>query len=162
MLGLSTGLELRLAFYGALLAAICVALLYEHHQGYEACHAPEVAAQKAQKASDMKADQGAVSANDQNKASLTAPGGAASTPPPHLTGCLRVPSVLSARSATSQAKPGEPSSVFSDRGVSSGAQAGPTVDYGPVLQDFALAGLLRASQGDELWKRDVEQAKPVR
>lgn len=155
MFGL-TATELRLAFYGVLLALISAALVYERYQGYESCRAPEKAAVKAEKAKDTSIDQGAVREDQQHKGSLTAPGGVASTPPPRIV----CPSGrLPARSASGTAQPGEPASASSDRGMPRGAQAEPPTDYGPILQDFALAGVLRAAQGDELWERDVKEAQ---
>jgi hypothetical protein len=29
------------------------------------------------------------------------------------------------------------------------------------MQDVALAGVLRATNGDELWERDVKEAQPL-
>jgi hypothetical protein len=159
MLGLATGTELRLAAYGIILAGIAGFLLYVHHAGYEACKAPQVAAQKAQKANDTRIDQGVSSASDQSKAALVAPGGAAASAPPRLIVCE--PSRLPARPAAAKVKPSQLASSDDDRGMPGGAQVESPVDLGPIVQDLALAGVLLGSNGELLWKRDVEQAQPA-
>lgn len=159
LLGLTTTTELRMAFWALLAVAIAGSYIYTHHAGYEECRKPEVAAQKAQKAADTAIDQGVTHENQQATGALTAPGGVASTPPPRIvvrnTGCVP------ARPATATAGPVAPPTSGSDQGVPGGTQAEPAVDYGPVVQDFALSGLLRASQGDGLWERDVKQSQPL-
>jgi hypothetical protein len=160
VLGFTTATDLRLALW-AVLALGCAGLaLYIHHAGYEECRAPEVAAQKAQKANDTKIDTGVSNESDQSKAALVAPGGAASTPAPHLRVCQPASS-LPARPAAAKAEPSQPPASGGDRGVLPGAQPETAVDLGPVLQDLTLASLLLATDSQLLWKRDVEQAKAV-
>jgi hypothetical protein len=160
VLGFTTATELRLACWAVLALGLAGLALYIHHAGYEECRAPEVAAQKAQKASDTKIDTGVSNESDQSKAALVAPGGAASTPAPHLRVCQPASS-LPARPAAAKAEPSQPPASGGDRGLPGGNEAAAPVDVGPVVQDLALAGVLLGTDSQLLWKRDVEQAKAV-
>lgn len=157
MLGFSTMAELRLAAWAAVALGAAGVLLWQRHAGYEECHRPEVAAAKAQKASDAVIDQGVTDESKQRKDELVVPGGPAGSLPPHLI--VRDSGCVPARPTTARARPVTPPPGGDDRGMLVGIEAEAPVDVGPVMQDFALAGVLRATEGDLLWKRAIEQAQ---
>jgi hypothetical protein len=152
-----TAIELRLAFYGLLLVVIAGGLLYERHAGEALIRAEDKAAATAQHERDTATNQGIVDENTRLKDQLAA--SPVAGPPPHFKLCIPTRFVSTGPAATA-AQPSIAPAGNSDSGVPRGTEATATVDIGPILQDFALAGLLRAQNGDLLYEWAVKQAAP--
>jgi hypothetical protein len=152
-----TAIELRLAFYGLLLAAIAGGLLYERYHGEALIRAEDKAAATAQHQHDTATNQGIVDENTRLKQQLAA-SPVVSTPPPHLRVCVPT-HFVSTGPAPQGDQPGIAPAGSGDRGVPQGAESSAALDIGPVVQDLALAGMLRATNGDLLYEWAVNQAK---
>lgn len=151
MLGLATGTEFRLALYGVVLAAICGLLLYIHHEGYEACKAPQVAAQKAQVEKDLADAKGTI---NELRAKLAA------IPPVQPAPVLRLcpaPSSLRPQPAPQGTQP----SLASEAGTGSPrVSPGDTgLDIGPDVQASERAAEVLTIYADETRDWAVKQAK---
>jgi hypothetical protein len=155
-----TAIELRLAFYGLLLAAIAGGLLYERHHGEALIRAEDKAAATAQHEHDTATNQGIVDENTRLKQQLAATP-VVTTPPPRLVVCVPT-HFVSAGPASQGDQPGLAPAGGSNSGVSGGTEATAALDIGPVVQDLALAGVLRATNGDLLYEWAVKQAEPIK
>jgi hypothetical protein len=152
-----TAIELRLAFYGLLLAAIAGGLLYERHHVEAQLHAEDKAAATAQHQQDTATNQGIVDENTRLKQQLAA-SPVVSSPPPLLRVCVPT-HFVSAGPASQGTQPGIAPAGGGNSGVPDGAEATASIDIGGVVQDLALAGMLRATNGDLLYEWAVNQAK---
>lgn len=152
MFGLSA-LELRLACYGVLLAAICGLLLYERYQGYEACRAPQVAAEKAQVQRDLDTAKGTIHDLNARLAAITPP-----KPAPVLRLCPS--SGLRANSAPQGAQPAVAQPVGESATGMSGGDSGS--DFGPAVQDSERSAEVLAIYRHSTWEWANKQAEPVK
>lgn len=149
MFGL-TSLELRLAFYGVLLAGIAAYVLYERHEGYEACRAPQKAADKAQVEKDLADAKGTIHELREKLAAVPP-----APPPPVLRLCPQPRSL----------RAGEPAGG-TQPAVASGTGEGPLgvpagdlgLDIGPQLQASKRAADVLAIYADETRDWAVKQA----
>jgi hypothetical protein len=155
-----TAIELRLAFYGLLLAAIAGGLLYERHHGEALIRAEDKASATAQHQHDTATNQGIVDENTRLKQKLAA-SPVVSSPPPLLRVCVPT-HYVSAGPTPGGAQPVIATSGSGDRRVPQGTESSASLDIGPVVQDLALAGMLRATNGDLLYEWAVKQAEPAK
>lgn len=154
--------EIRLALYAGALAVICGVLLYGRieHDRLVAVLQKDKAAADAQHARDVATNQGIVDENSNLRKQL-ASSAVAATPAPHLRLCSP-PRYVSAGPGAGAVEPGSAPAGVGDRGVPGGAEGTTALDFGPVVQDLALAGVLRATNGDLLYEWGVRQAQSGR
>ena len=151
MLGLATATEFRLAAYGVVLAAICGVLLYTHHSGYEACRAPQKAAEKSQVEKDLADAKGTI---DELRTKLEAM--PPSQPAPVLRLC-QSPGRVRAQPPSKGTEPiVAPAARESAGGVPQGA---PGLDIGQPVSDVERAAEVIAIYRDTTWDWAVKQAK---
>lgn len=160
MLGLSSLTELRLAFYGVLLAAIASWLVYERHhlivEGEARIKARDTQARAAQKAEDEKTSAGVVNELQSDNEKLRA---LASEPAPTLRVCI-TPSRVRATTAPSRAQPG----VAGTAGEGSGGVPAGTaqLDIGTAVRDLKWSTGVVSDYRDRTWEWSVKQASPTK
>lgn len=148
---LGTFSELRVAVLGVLLAAAVGAFAYTHHEGYEACKAPQVAADKAQVEKDLSDAKGTIDDLKKQLAALSAP-----APPPVLRLCVQTRSLR----AQSSAPGSQPLVADAARASPGGVPEGtPGLDIGPAVSDLERAAEVSAIYRDELWGWSLKQAQ---
>lgn len=156
MFGLSS-LELRLAFYGVLLAAISGWLIYERvhliDEGEARIKAQDATARAEQKAEDEKTSAGVIDELKTDNQNLRA---LATKPAPTLRLCVPTRYVRAAP-APSGAQPSvAPASGESGSGVPPGVTE---LDIGPAMSDLAFAASAVSVYRDRTWEWAVKQAK---
>lgn len=151
MLGLTTTTEFRLAAYGVLLAAICGVLLYTHHEGYEACRAPQKAAEQKQVEKNLADAKGTI---DELRTKLAAVPPA--QPPPLLRLCSSPRSVRTEPTAKGTQPFVAPASGTGPSGVPEGTAG---LDIGPDVQNAKRAAEVIAIYRDTTWDWAVKQAQ---
>lgn len=153
-----TALEIRLALYAGLLAAVAIGALWLRHEGAVACERADKTAELAQAQRDHDIDQGTIHDLQQKLEALSQQGVPTDRPAPTLRVCIPT-SYASRGPAPAGARPGPVPAAGSDTGVPGGAPSATALDVGPVLQDLASAGVLLATDNAELWNRAVKESQ---
>jgi hypothetical protein len=156
MFGLSS-LELRLAFYGVLLAAIGGWLIYERHhliaEGEARIKAQDATARADQKVKDDQNHAQIVNELQADNASLRT---LANQPVHSLRLCIPSGNVRALASTTGAQSPLSTPAGESGRGVLAGATE---LEIGPTVSDIAWAQGVVSSYRARTWEWAVSQAK---
>ena len=148
-----SAIELRLAFYGVLLAAIACGLLYERHAGEAQIRAEDKAAAAAQHARDTATNQEVVNGLKADNAHLA---DLAARPPPVVRVCVPTRVVFAGPAAKGTQPSVAPAGGAGDAGLPAGTTS---IDIGPALSDVAWAQAVIVDYRDRTWQFAVNQAK---
>lgn len=161
-----TALEIRLALYGLLLAAIGGWLIYERAhligEGEARVKAADTAAASRQKQEDARLS-GATIDDLQKQLTALATRPVAVTPPPRMRMCIPT-SVVRAESPAGRAQPGELAQPAVDRGLlprDSSGSVRETGDIGPGVQALRDAGRVLAVYHGVTYEWALKQSQPV-